>query len=52
MLDDELKLGELLYHRNDAPSDFLGQHHHFDVFVILEPVADNRRIVIGNRKNG
>ncbi len=49
MLDDQIELREFLHHRDDLPADLLGVHRHFDVFVILEAVADDWRIVVGQR---
>ncbi len=30
---------------------FLRKHHHLDVLVVLEAIADDRRIVVGDRKH-
>ena len=52
MPDDEVQLGGLLHHRYDVAADLLGQHNHFDVLVVLEPVADDGRLVVGNGEDG
>ena len=52
MLDDQIQLGVLLHHRDDLPADLLGQHRHFDVLVVFEAVADDRRLVVGERHHG
>ena len=52
MLDDQIELGVLLDHRDDLPPDLLGEHRHLDVFVIFEAVADDRRLVVGERHHG
>ena len=52
ILLDQRQLGVLLDHRNDLPPDLLGQHRHLDVFVVLESVADDRRVVIAQRHHG
>ena len=48
MFQDQVQFGVLLHHRDDLPPDFLGQHHHLDVFIVLEAVADDGRLVIGD----
>ena len=51
MLQDQIELGVFFDHRDDLAADFLGQHHHLDVFVVLEAVADDGRFVIGHRQH-
>ena len=48
MLQDQVELGVFFDHRNDPPADLRGQHHHLDVLVVLEAVADDRRVVVGD----
>ncbi len=48
MLQDQVELGVFFDHRDDLAADFLGQHDHLDVFVVLEAVADDRRLVVGD----
>ena len=52
MLQDQVELGVLLDHRDDVAADLLGQHHHLDVFVVFEAVADDRRLVVGDGQHG
>src|SRR5579875_909469 len=49
---NELELREFFYDRDNASTDLLGEHHHLDVLVILKSVADDRRLVIGDRQHG
>ena len=51
VLQDQIQLGVLLHHRDDLPADLLGQHHHLDVLVVFEAVADDGRVVIGHRQH-
>ena len=46
--DDQLQLGELLDDRDDVLADLAGQHRHLDELVVLEAVADDRRVVVGD----
>ena len=48
MLQDQVQLGVLFDHRDDLPADLLGQHDHLDVLVVLEAVADDGRLVVGD----
>ena len=48
MLQDQVQLRVLFHHRNNLAADLLGQHHHLDVFVVLEAVADDGRVVVGD----
>ena len=41
---DRLELGELLDDRDHLLADLAGEHGHLDEFVVLEAVADDRRI--------
>ena len=43
------QLGVLLDHRDDVAADLLGQHRRLDVLGVLEAVADDRRVVVGDR---
>ena len=52
MLEDQIKLGILFNHRNDLAADLLGEHHHLDVLVVFEAIADDWSLVVGDRKNG
>ncbi len=52
VLDDQLQFGVLFDDRNDPPADLLGQHHHLDVLVVFEAVADDGRFVIGDGQHG
>ncbi len=52
MLQDQIELGVFLNDGDDLAADFLGQHHHLDVFVVLEAVADDGRLVVGDRQHG
>jgi hypothetical protein len=51
MFQDQIELGVLLNHRDDVAADLLGQHDHLDVFVVLEAVADNRGLVVGDSQH-
>jgi hypothetical protein len=42
-----MQLGVFFDHRDDLAADLLRQHRHLDVFVVLEAVADDRRVVVG-----
>ncbi len=44
MAHDRLELGELLDDRDHLLADLAGEHRHLDELVVLEPVADDRRI--------
>ncbi len=44
----EVELGVFFDHGDDVAADLAGQHHHLDVLVVLEAVADDRRLVIGD----
>ena len=48
VLQDQLELGVLLDHRDDAAADLLGQHRHLDELGVLETVADDRRVVVSD----
>ncbi len=52
VFDDEFELGVFFDNGCDLAADFFGQHDHFNVFVVFEAVADDRRFVIGNGENG
>ena len=52
MLLDQVELGVFFDHGNDSPADLRGQHHHLDVFVVLEAVADDGRVVVGDGQHG
>ena len=46
------QLGVLLDDRDDVAADLLGQHRRLDVLGVLEAVADDRRVVVGERHHG
>ncbi len=48
MLENHVQFGELFDHRNDLPADLLCQLDHLDVLGVLEPVAQDGRLVVGN----
>ena len=52
MLQDEIQLGIFFNNWDDLASNLLGQHHHFDIFVVFEAVTDNRGVVIGDGQDG
>ena len=52
VLQDEPELGVFLDDRDDVAPDLLGQHRHLDEFGVLEPVADDWRVVIGLGRDG
>src|SRR5687767_8354563 len=52
VLENQLQLGVLLDDRDDVAADLLRQHGHLDEFRILEAIADNRRVVVGERHHG
>ena len=51
MLQDQIELSIFLYYRNNAPADLRREHHHLDVFVVFKAVADDRRVVVGDRQH-
>ena len=52
VLQDQAELGVLLDDRDDLAPDFLGEHRHLDELGVLEAVADDRRVVVGLRRDG
>ena len=52
VLQDQPQLGVLLDDRDDVAADLLGQHRHLDELGVLEAVADDRRVVVGQRHDG
>src|SRR5262249_35861907 len=50
--DDGLQLGELLDDGYDVFADLAGEHPHLNELVILEAVADDRRLPIGQGEDG
>ena len=52
VLQDQVQLGVLFDHRDDLAAHLLGQHGHLDVLVVLEAVADDGRVVVGQRHHG
>ena len=46
VLDDQLDLGQLLDDRHDVAPDLLGEDHGLDELLVLEAVADDRRLVV------
>ncbi len=51
MLQDQIQFRVLLHHGHDLAPDFLGQHRHLDILVVFESVADDGRLVVGNRQH-
>ena len=52
VIDDQAQLGEFFDDRDDLPANLVGQHHHLDVLVVLEAVADDGRLVVGDGQHG
>ena len=52
VLENQLQLGVFLDDRDDLPAHLLGQHGHLDELEVLEAVADDRRVVGGERRHG
>ena len=52
MAYDRLQLGVLLDDRDDLLADLAGEHRHLDEFVVLEAVADDRRLEVGQGEHG
>ena len=50
--EDQSELGVLLDDRDDVAADLLGQHRRLDELGVLEAVADDRRVVVGERHHG
>ena len=51
-LEDQPELGVLLDDRDDVAADLVRQHRRFDELGVLEAVADDRRVVVGERDDG
>ncbi len=51
MFHDQIEFRVLFHHRDNLPADLLRQHHHLDILVVLEAVADDGRFVVGDRQN-
>ena len=51
IFQDQPQLGVLLDDGDDVAPDFLGHHRHLDELGVLEPVADDRRVVVGLRRH-
>ena len=51
-LENQPQLGVFLDDRDDVAADLLGQHRHFDELGVLEAVADDGRLVVGQRHHG
>ncbi len=47
-----MQFGILFHHRDDLAAHLLGEHGHLDVFVVLEAVADDGGVVIGQGHYG
>ena len=47
--EDEPQLGVFLDHRDDVAADLQGEHRRLDELGVLESVADDRRVVVGER---
>ena len=52
VFEDQIELGVFLDHRDDVAADLLRQHRHLDELGVLEAVADDRRVVVGERHDG
>ena len=52
VFDDQLQLGEFLDDRDDVAADLLGEHRRLDELGVLEAVADDRRVVVGDGHDG
>ena len=52
VLEDQAELGVFLDDRDDAAAHLVGQHRHLDELGVLEPVADDRRVVGRHRDDG
>src|SRR5208283_129893 len=52
VFEDQVELGVLFNDEDDAAADLAGQHHHLDVLVVLEAVADDRGLVVGDGHDG
>ena len=50
--EDQPELGVFLDDRDDVAPDLLGEHRHLDELGVLEAVADDRRVVVGQRHDG
>ena len=50
--DDEIEFRVFFHHRDDVAAHFAGEHGEFDVLVVLEAVADDGRVVIGDGHDG
>ena len=48
-VDDQPQLGVFLDDRDDVAADLLAEHRRLDELGVLEPVADDRRRVVGER---
>ena len=51
-MHDQAQLGVFFHHRDDLAAQLVGQHGHLDVLVVLEAVADDGRVVIGESHDG
>ena len=51
VLEDQVELGVFLDHRDDLAPEFLRQHRQLDELGVLEPVADDGRVVVGDRRH-
>ena len=50
MFQNQVELGVFLDHRDDVSPDLLGQHRELDELGVLEPIANDGRVVVGNRR--
>jgi hypothetical protein len=48
VFQDEVEFGVLFDDGRDVAADLGGEHHHLDVFVVLEAVADDGGVVVGD----
>ena len=51
VLEDQPELGVFLDDRDDVAAHLVGQHRRLDELGVLEPVADDRRVVRGQRRH-
>ena len=49
VFQNQVQLRVLLHHRDDLAPHLLGEHGHLDVLIILEAVADDRGLIVGQR---
>jgi hypothetical protein len=52
IFQDQVQFGVFFHYRDNLAAQFLGEHGHLDVFIVLEAVADDRGVVVGQRHHG